>query len=63
MTSAENLINRQAPAQELFEQAGQAAAASLQDPIADVHGSADYRRQLVAVLVARCLAEAVERAG
>jgi CO/xanthine dehydrogenase FAD-binding subunit len=63
MASAESLVNGQAPAEGLFEQAGQAAAAALENPIADVHGSADYRRQLIAVLVARCLAEAVERAG
>ena len=45
----------------LFERAGRAGADSLREPITDVHGTGEYRRQLVSVLVARCLAEAVAR--
>jgi aerobic carbon-monoxide dehydrogenase medium subunit len=43
---------------EAFEEAGQAAAQAI-DPPSDVHGSADYRRDLSAVLIRRALAEAV----
>jgi carbon-monoxide dehydrogenase medium subunit len=63
IAAAEQLVEGSAPASELFQQAGQAAASAVEEPIADVHGSAEYRRQLVAVLVSRCLAEAAERAG
>jgi carbon-monoxide dehydrogenase medium subunit len=41
-----------------FADAGQAAAAEI-DPGSDLHGSADYRRRLTAVLVGRALASAV----
>jgi len=40
-----------------FEEAGQAAARAV-DPASDIHGSADYRRHLTAVLVTRALVEA-----
>lgn len=60
---AEQMVAGNAPEPSLFRAAGQAAAAALDDPIADVHGSSEYRRQLVAVLVERCLAEAVQRAS
>jgi aerobic carbon-monoxide dehydrogenase medium subunit len=38
------------------------AAAQATDPISDIHGSADYRRELVGVYVRRALAQAAERA-
>ncbi len=60
-TDAEQLVNGQAPGDDVFSKAGESAAQFIDEPIADVHGSADYRRQLVNVLVARCLAEAVTR--
>src|SRR4029079_14413655 len=47
-----------APGGEAFAEAGRVAAAAV-DPPADVHGSADYRRELTAVLVRRALAEAI----
>jgi carbon-monoxide dehydrogenase medium subunit len=47
---------------EPFEEAGQAAARVI-DPASDVHGSAEYRRDLAAVLVKRALTEAVGYAG
>lgn len=61
--AAEQLVQGGSPSNDLFERAGAAAGAAVDDPIADVHGSAEYRRQLVSVLVARCLAEAAERAA
>jgi aerobic carbon-monoxide dehydrogenase medium subunit len=37
------------------------AAAEAVDPVADLNGTPDYKRQLVRVLVARTLAEALGR--
>lgn len=45
----------------VFEAAGDAAAEELTDPIADVHASADYRRDLARTLTRRSLAEAAAR--
>jgi carbon-monoxide dehydrogenase medium subunit len=42
-----------------IREAAGAAAAAL-DPIADVHGSSDYRRRLASVLVRRALEDAIE---
>ena len=58
---ADQLVNGSAPGETLFAQAGKAAAAALDEPITDVHATAEYRRSLVATLVKRCLAEAVAR--
>jgi carbon-monoxide dehydrogenase medium subunit len=46
----------------LFADVGAAAAAGLDEPLSDVHASADYRRDLARVLTARALAEATTRA-
>ena len=42
---------------EAFEEAGREAARAI-DPASDIHGSAEYRRDLASVLVKRALAEA-----
>jgi carbon-monoxide dehydrogenase medium subunit len=63
LDDAEQVVNGQAPAEALFAQAGEAAAAALDEPITDVHATGEYRRSLIATLVKRCLAEAVERAA
>lgn len=63
LVDAEQVVNGQAPGEALFAQAGKAAAEALDEPITDVHATAEYRRDLIATLVKRCLAEAVERAG
>ncbi len=47
---------------EAFEEAGQEAARII-DPASDIHGSAEYRRDLAAVLVKRALKEAVGDVG
>ncbi len=62
MTSAEQLVEGQAPGDELFSQAGKAAAESVDEPIEDVHASGEFRRSLVETYVTRCLAEALTRA-
>ena len=46
----------------LFARVGAQAAADLEEPLTDVHASADYRRDLARVLTARALAEATTRA-
>jgi carbon-monoxide dehydrogenase medium subunit len=63
LDDAEQLVNGQVPAPALYVQAGKAAAAALDEPINDVHATGEYRRDLIATLVKRCLAEAVERAA
>ena len=47
---------------EAFEEAGREAARAI-DPASDIHGSAEYRRDLAAVLVKRALAEATGDVG
>lgn len=63
MKSAEQLVEGQVPSPELFARAGKAAAASVDEPIADVHASGEFRRSLVETFVARGLAEALSRAS
>jgi len=61
--AAEAMLRGQAPSPELFARAAAAARESLDEPMNDIHASADYRRQLVKVLTGRCLAEAASRAA
>jgi carbon-monoxide dehydrogenase medium subunit len=56
--AAEEVLGGAAPGGEAFAQAGRAAADAV-DPSADVHGSAEYRKELTDVLVRRALAEAI----
>ena len=58
---AEAAVAGKEPSDELFARAGDLAAAAT-SPIADVRGSADYKRHVVAVFVRRGLARAVETA-
>jgi len=46
----------------LFERAGLTASQEIDEPLSDVHASADYRRDLARVLTRRALAEAARRA-
>ena len=62
-TEAGKVLAGQTPSEELLRAAGDAAATRDVDPPSDIHASAAYRRQLVAVLTRRTLARAFERAG
>ena len=59
--SAEALLVGNAPSDELFAEAGAAAAAAA-DPRDDVRGSARWKRQVVAAFTRRALAAAAEQA-
>jgi len=62
-TEAGKVLAGQSPSEELLRAAGDAAATRDVDPPSDIHASAAYRRQLVAVLTRRALARAFDRAG
>jgi aerobic carbon-monoxide dehydrogenase medium subunit len=55
---AERAIEGAAPGGEAFAAAGRAAAGAV-EPSSDVHGNAEYRKELTDVLVRRALAEAI----
>ena len=59
---AERVLERADISREVFDEAGQEAAKAI-DPPSDVHGDADYRRDLSAVLVRRALTEAAGDVG
>jgi aerobic carbon-monoxide dehydrogenase medium subunit len=56
--AAEKVLEGAAPGGEAFAEAGRAAAGAV-EPSSDVHGSAEYRKDLTDVLVRRALAEAI----
>jgi carbon-monoxide dehydrogenase medium subunit len=58
---AEAILNGKEPNEALFAEAGRLAAAA-SNPVADVRGSAEYKRHVVEVFVRRGLARAVEMA-
>lgn len=60
--AAEGLLAGQQADPGLFAAVGERAAADLEEPLSDLHASADYRRDLARVLTARALAEATTRA-
>ncbi|MEI8131230.1 MAG: xanthine dehydrogenase family protein subunit M [Leptolinea sp.] len=59
---ASQILVGQEPTAEAFKAVAEAAVASEIDPATDLHATADYRRNLIRVLVARSLAEAFGRA-
>jgi carbon-monoxide dehydrogenase medium subunit len=59
---AERVLEGEDLSREAFEEAG-GEAAKVIDPPSDVHGDADYRRDLSAVLIRRALTEAANNVG
>jgi carbon-monoxide dehydrogenase medium subunit len=60
-TDAEAALTGQAPSEDVFRRAGDAAGAMSQ-PAADIRGPVDYKRAMVAEMTVRSLRRAVERA-
>jgi aerobic carbon-monoxide dehydrogenase medium subunit len=58
-TEAEAALVGHSPSEELFTEAADIAAGEF-EPLGDIHGSAEYRRQLVSVLVKRALQQTLE---
>jgi carbon-monoxide dehydrogenase medium subunit len=58
---AEQLLIGERPGEKLFEEVGKKATTEIDEPLSDVHGSAEYRQHLAQVLTRRALAEAVAR--
>ena len=60
--AAEALLHGQRPGNEAWAAAAAAVVSVLDNPLSDIHGSADYRRHLAGVLTKQALAIAAERA-
>jgi carbon-monoxide dehydrogenase medium subunit len=60
---AEAMLRGQRPSPTLFGEAGASAAAAIEEPLSDIHASAEYRRDLARVLTRRALIEAASRAS
>jgi carbon-monoxide dehydrogenase medium subunit len=60
--AAEDALCGEKPSETLIGQAAEQAAAAIDEPLSDVHASAEYRRHLAGVLARRSLAEAAGRA-
>ncbi len=63
MPAAEALLAGAAVTGELFDRAAAQVAEAIEEPLADIHASEEYRRELARVLSARALREAAERAS
>ncbi|MCP5056411.1 MAG: xanthine dehydrogenase family protein subunit M [bacterium] len=61
--AVEQQLVGQGPGEAVFQEAGACASQDIEDPLSDVHASAEYRRNLAGVLTVRALGEAVTRAG
>ena len=63
LTQVEELLTGERPAEPLFEEAARRASQEIEEPLSDIHATAEYRRNLAGVLTGRALREAAERAG
>jgi carbon-monoxide dehydrogenase medium subunit len=61
-TDAEEVLIGQRPTRELVGKAAETAAA-MSDPMSDLQGSAEYKREMAKVFTRRALIKALERAG
>lgn len=60
--AAETSLRGQRPGNEVWAAAAAAVVSILDEPLSDIHGSADYRRHLAGVLTKEALAVATDRA-
>ncbi len=60
--AAEHALTGEVLGEAVLAEAARKASAGLEDPLTDIHASADYRRHLVGVLTRRALTEAADRA-
>ena len=60
---AEQLFIGEPLKEALLAQAGQTASAEIEEPLSDVHASAEYRRDLARILTRRALSEAAAKAA
>jgi carbon-monoxide dehydrogenase medium subunit len=61
LSTIEASLRGETPSEGLFEAAGRTTSATVEEPLADVHASAEYRRNLAGVVTRRALAEAAAR--
>jgi len=61
-TRAESVANGQKPSADVLRAAATAASQEIDEPLSDVHATAEFRRHLAAVLTRRAIEEAVKRA-
>jgi CO/xanthine dehydrogenase FAD-binding subunit len=61
-SAAETLLVGEAPSSALFERAATAASGAIEEPLSDVHATAEFRKSLAVTLTRRALAEATEKA-
>ena len=60
---AEQIVQGERPGEQLYRRAGQKAGEEIDEPLSDIHASAEYRQHLAGTLTRRALAEAVARAA
>ena len=61
--TTEDSIRGQRPSEALCQAAGKQVSEEIDEPLSDVHASADYRRNLAGVMARRALADAMRRLG
>jgi len=60
---AEQIVLGERPGEEFYRRAGQKAGEEIDEPLSDIHASAEYRQHLAGALTRRALAEAAARAA
>lgn len=63
LAQVEEMLTGERPAEALFQEAARRASQEIEEPLSDVHATAEYRRNLAGVLTGRALREAVDRSG
>ncbi len=60
-TAAEEVLAGERPSEQLAEAAAQKAREQVEEPLSDVHATAEYRKHLAGVMARRAIAQAIER--